>query len=212
MMHEEDRMHYAVMLFDPPAAEWIFNYRNNNRFVTWPEFLEDVRHRFDPQSFRNYIGPLAKLVQTGSIAEYHDTFEKYLNRVKGLPDYALIPIFIEGLKMPIQEKVELQQPQSLAEAMTFALQLAANQDHRYQQQPFSASAPSGNSAQVPTKNQQSRDQDRPCFAPILVSNVEKSERSRKGLCWIVQKNMFWATFVPSSCYVMWGTTAWTRRD
>ena len=56
-----------------------------------------------------------------SVAENHDTFEKYLNRVQGLSEESLIPIFIEGLKQPIQEKVELQQPQSLAEAMALAL-------------------------------------------------------------------------------------------
>ncbi|XP_042002546.1 uncharacterized protein LOC121751819 [Salvia splendens] len=199
MMPEEDRLHYAVMLFDPPAAEWIFNYRNNNQYVTWPEFLEDVRHRFDPQSFRNYIGPLAKLVQTGSVAEYHDTFEKYLNRVEGVPDYILIPVFIEGLKMPIQEKVELQQPQTLAEAMALALRLAANQDHRYQQastssqkrqwppkdsrqQNFPAPPPSG-PAHGAKPNQPAPELERPRVTPIRVSNAEKSERSRKGLCW-----------------------------
>ncbi|XP_042065700.1 uncharacterized protein LOC121809231 [Salvia splendens] len=198
MMPEEDRLHYAVMLFDPPAAEWIFNYRNNNRYVTWPEFLEDVRHRFDPQSFRNYIGPLAKLVQTGTVAEYHDTFEKFLNRVEGVPDYILIPVFIEGLKMPIQEKVELQQPQSLAEAMALALRLAANQDHRYQQassqrrqwpsrearqQPPPPSAPDSSAAQGSKAGKQPQELDRPRFTPIRVSNAEKSERSRKGLFW-----------------------------
>ncbi|XP_042032533.1 uncharacterized protein LOC121779292 [Salvia splendens] len=198
MMPDEDRLHYVVMLFDPPAAEWIFNYRNNNRYVTWTEFLEDVRHRFDPQSFRNYIGPLAKLVQTGSVAEYHDTFEKYLNRVEGVPDYILIPVFIEGLKMPIQEKVELQQPQSLAEAMALALRLAANQDQRYQQtasqkrqwpardtrQPaMLPPASGGSSSQAPKSGQQPPEQQRPRFTPIRVSNAEKSERSRKGLCW-----------------------------
>ena len=40
---------YVIMLFDPPASEWIFNYRANNGFVTWQEFLDDVSHRFDPQ-------------------------------------------------------------------------------------------------------------------------------------------------------------------
>ncbi|XP_042032197.1 uncharacterized protein LOC121778871 [Salvia splendens] len=199
MMPDEDRLHYVVMLFDPPAAEWIFNYRRNNRYVTWSEFLEEVRHRFDPQSFRNYIGPLAKLVQTGTVSEYHDTFEKYLNRVEGVPDYILIPVFIEGLKMPIQEKVELQQPQSLAEAMALALRLAANQEHRYQQtlssqrrlwpsresrqQPMLPSVSDGSTSQGSKAGKQPQEPDRPRFAPIRVSNAEKSERSRKGLCW-----------------------------
>ena len=77
-MPEEDRLYYVVMLFQPPATEWIFNYRANNPFVSWQEFLQDVRHRFEPQSFKNPIGPLSKLVQTG--AEYHDKLLVYKNQ------------------------------------------------------------------------------------------------------------------------------------
>lgn len=114
------------MLFHPPASEWIFNYRANNRVVAWLDFLEDIRHRFDPHSFRNFIGPLSKLVQTGTVAEYQATFECYSNRIDGLPELALIPMFIAGLKEPIQEKVEQQQPSSLAAAMALAASLAAS--------------------------------------------------------------------------------------
>ncbi|XP_042017759.1 uncharacterized protein LOC121765623 [Salvia splendens] len=192
LMPEEDRLHYTVMLFEPPAAEWIFNYQKNNPYVTWPEFLEDVRHRFDPQSFKNYTGPLAKLVQTGSVTEYHNTFERYLDRVQGLSDEALIPIFIEGLKQPLQETVELQQPQSLAEAMALALRLGASQEQRAQQAAatqkrqwqnrdsrLAAGAPTTSSAPPPTGAPSTNTR----FAPVRVSLAEKSERSRKGLCW-----------------------------
>lgn len=194
LMPEEDRLHYAVMLFEPPAAEWIFNYQKNNPYVTWPEFLEDVRHRFDPQSFKNFTGPLAKLVQTGSVAEYHDTFEKYLNRVQGLSEESLIPIFIEGLKESLQEKVELRHPQSLAEAMALALKLGASQESRTQNAFQKRQWPARDS-RLPTVPQPSgssrpgaappqlRDGGSSKVVPIQVSLAEKSERSRKGLCW-----------------------------
>lgn len=168
--------------------------------MTWPDFLEDVRHRFDPQSFRNFIGPLAKPVQTGSVTDYHNTFEKYLNRVQGISDEALIPIFVEGLLPDLQEKVELRQPQSLAEAMALALRLGASQDRRSQQTTvFQKRAWAGRDSRMNTASTlgqpaksvpgQSgggpviRELERPKFSPILVSNAEKSERSRKGLCW-----------------------------
>ena len=54
MMPEAYRLHYAVMLFEQQAAEWVFNYQASNPVVLWNDFLEDVRRRFDPQSFRNY--------------------------------------------------------------------------------------------------------------------------------------------------------------
>ncbi|XP_047979333.1 uncharacterized protein LOC125221252 [Salvia hispanica] len=200
---EAERLHYVVMLFDPPASEWIFNYRANNGFVTWHNFLEDVRYRFDPQSFRNYTGLIAKLVQTTTVADYHATFERYLNRVEDLTESALIPIFVQGHKQPLQEKVELQHPTSLAEAMALALRLAATQEER-QQQPSSFSrrhgsgreyrtssatlqgtpaVPSGPHHQAQQPEGQGRGVDRPRVQPILVSNAEKSERSRRNLCW-----------------------------
>ena len=60
-------------------------------------------------------------MQAGTVTEYHETFERYLNRVEDLSKTSLIPIFIAGLKQPIQEKVELQQPTSFAAVMALAL-------------------------------------------------------------------------------------------
>lgn len=98
---------------------------------------------------------------------------------------------IEGLKQPLQEKVELQHPQSLAEAMALALRLGENQDHRQLQvasvqkrqwHPHDSRQPSGTVA-APTMSQPSRAHGTSRITPILVSNAEKSKRSRKGLCW-----------------------------
>ncbi|XP_042029888.1 uncharacterized protein LOC121776789 [Salvia splendens] len=189
-MSDSESLHYVVMLFQPPAAEWIFNHRANNPVVTLLEFLEDVCYRFDPQSFRNSIGPLSKLVQTGSVTEYHDTFERYLNRVQGLSGEALIPILITGLKEPIQETLELQQPGSLAEAMALALWLAAS--HEVRQLPPSRGKwpirdscffPISQSPPVGQSDMPAKDPTKISFKPIRVSNAEKAERSRKGLCY-----------------------------
>lgn len=187
---DADRLHYVVMLFPPPASKWIFNYRANNRFVTWNDFLEDVRHRFDPQSFRNFIGPLSKLVQTGSVAEYQATFEHYSNRIESLSESALIPMFIAGLKEPIQEKVEWQQPASLATAMALALRLAKSQDEENAQFQWtrwhdtrSLSVPTANPSPSTTSSQPSgRSDDRSMPKPICVSATEKAEHAKRGLC------------------------------
>lgn len=130
MMPEAQRLHYAVMLFDPPAADWVFNYCANNDFVTWQEFLEHVRHRFDRQSFQNYYGLIAKLTQTGTALEYHDTFEKYLNRVQGVSETDLLTLIVAGLKKDMQERVRLHQPTSLSAAMALVLELADAQTDR----------------------------------------------------------------------------------
>lgn len=166
---------------------------------------------FDPRSFKNYTGPLAKLIQTGSVVEYHNTFKRYLDRVQGLSEESLIPIFIEGLKQLLQETVELQQPPSLAEAMALALRLAASQEYRVQQSFVPpkrqwpsrdsrnpAGIPPSSSAQPPSGGPSTRSR----VVPIRVSIAEKSERSRKGLCWHYPRNMFLEMFaVKLLCYV-----------
>ncbi|XP_042019131.1 uncharacterized protein LOC121766977 [Salvia splendens] len=127
IMPEAQSLHYAVMLFDPPASEWVFNYYANNDFVTWQEFLEDVRHRFDRQSFKDYFELIAKLTQTGIVLEYHDTFEKYLNQVQGVPESKLFTLYVAGLKPDMQERVSLHRPTSLAAAMALSLEIADTQ-------------------------------------------------------------------------------------
>ncbi|XP_042008932.1 uncharacterized protein LOC121757454 [Salvia splendens] len=204
MMPDAQRLHYAVMLFDPPASEWVFYYCAKTNFVTWQEFLEDVRHRFDRQSFKDYFGLITKLTQTGTVLEYHNTFEKYLNRVQGVPASKLFTLFIAGLKPEIQERLTLHRPTSLAAAMALSLELADTQadrnlaqpssgfqrrqwqgrDHRTSTGPAVTQQPTANAAGAalpvgPTQRQ--REQPRP--PAIRVSQAEKSERSRLGLCW-----------------------------
>ncbi|XP_042065432.1 uncharacterized protein LOC121808942 [Salvia splendens] len=204
MMPDAQRLHYAVMMFDPPASEWVFNYCANTDFVTWQEFLEDVRHRFDRQSFKDYFRLIAKLTQTGTVLEYHDTFEKYLNRVQGVPESKLFTLFVAGLTADMQERLKLHRPSSLAAAMALSLELADTQSDRNLAQSSAAfprklwqgcdnwisTAPTG--TQPPTNTvsgaglssgQAQRAKEQPRLPLIRVSQVEKSERSRLGLCW-----------------------------
>lgn len=105
MLPDAQRLHYVVMLFSPPASDWIFSYRANNPLVSWSQFLEDVHRRFDPHYFVNYIELLAKLTQTGSLAEYHKEFEGMLNHIQGLPESTLLPIYLGGLRQPVKNQV-----------------------------------------------------------------------------------------------------------
>ena len=180
----------------------MFNYCANNDFVTWQEFLEDVRHRFDPQSFQNYFGLLAKLTPTGSVVEYHNTFEKYLNRVQGIPESELFTLFVAGLKPDLQEHLRLHRPPSLAAAMALKLEFAATQPEKSPQpatynnrrawHPWDTRPQSINTTTqpptpavataVPTgSTNQGAEQTR--FPKILVSSAEKVERARLGLCY-----------------------------
>ncbi|XP_042032481.1 uncharacterized protein LOC121779227 [Salvia splendens] len=196
---EEHRLHYVVMMFEGPASEWIFNYRDNNPNANWADFLEDVRRRFDPQCFQNFIGLIAKLCQTGSLAEYNATFETMLNRVRGVPEYILLPIYVEGLTQPVKNQVRLQHPASVAAAMALAVECDSCIDRpppaggsqrrsggRYEPrqtgQPQQLTLPSNQQPQV-TRPPQQKFLEFSKLPVIRLSQAEKAERSRLGLCW-----------------------------
>ncbi|KAL1564357.1 hypothetical protein AAHA92_06709 [Salvia divinorum] len=199
MFPDDYRLHYVVMLFDPPVAEWIFNYRANNPHAIWSNFLEDVRRRFDPKCFVNYFGLIAKLCQTGSLADYNKEFEGMLNRVHGVPDYMLLTLYVEGLQQPVHNQVKFQYPPSMAAAIALALEFDAAierppqtsnfqrrawqpRDNRHQNsQPAglqATSQPPHRTGQPHTKNS-----DFSGLPVIRLSAAEKAERSKKGMCW-----------------------------
>ena len=137
-MPEAYRRHYAVMLFENQAAEWVFNYRASNPVVLWNDFLEDVRRRFDPQCFKDYLGLIAKLVQTGSLTEYNATFESMRNQISNVPETTFLPIYVAGLRQPIRSQVKHQHPRSVAAAIALAMEFDGDNDKSVAQ-----SGPSG---------------------------------------------------------------------
>lgn len=128
---EDQRLHYAVMLFAPPSTDWIFAYRANNPFVSWPQFLEDVRRRFDPNYFVNYIELIAKLTQTGSVSDYNKEFDRMLSQIQGVAESTLLPIYLGGLRNPIKNQVRFQHPTSVAAAMALAMEFDTSADRSY---------------------------------------------------------------------------------
>ena len=140
------------------------------------------------QSFKNYYGLIAKLTQTGTILEYHDTFEKYLNR--GIPESELFTLFVAGLNPDMQECLRLLRPASLAEAMALSLEFTDMEADR-KQQPGTNSRRSwlGRDNRQPVSGT-TQPPDQPAYGTaqqpitnIWVSRAEKSERSRLGFCW-----------------------------
>lgn len=153
---DNQKLHYVVMMFEGQASEWIFNYRDNNPDAVWSDFLEDVRRRFDPQCFQNFIGLIAKLRQIGLLAEYNSSFETMLNLVRGVPEYILLSIYIEGLTQPVKNQVRLQHPASIAAAMALAVEFDSclekpQQPQNFQRRRFEQ-RPMGQQTQAATPN------------------------------------------------------------
>ncbi|GJZ48949.1 retrotransposon gag protein [Tanacetum coccineum] len=63
---------------------------------------------------------LSKLLQIGTVAEYHDEFEMLINRVTGISKFLLASFYISGLKLTIQIELLRAKPTSLGEAFFLA--------------------------------------------------------------------------------------------
>ncbi|GJS93725.1 hypothetical protein Tco_0800693 [Tanacetum coccineum] len=64
---------------------------------------------------------LSKLLQIGTVAEYHNEFEMLINRVTGIPQSLLIPFYISGLKLHLQRELNLvSRPTTLGDVFSLA--------------------------------------------------------------------------------------------
>ncbi|KAL1550842.1 hypothetical protein AAHA92_18755 [Salvia divinorum] len=204
MLPDEHRLHYVVMLFDAPVAEWIFNYRDSNPMARWHSFLEDVRRRFDPNCFENYLGLISKLCQTGSLSEYNTTFEKMRSRISNIPESTFLPIYVAGLQQSVRNQVKHHHPTSVAKAMALAVDYdsciekpTSNQGfQRRNWVPREHRQPLGQSTTMPNTGPQS---GRPIHAkgpeysklPVIrLTAAERADRTRRGVCWYCEEK--WA--------------------
>ena len=49
--------------------------------MSWTSFLESLQVRFGPSKIEDYQGKLTKLVQSGTVVEYQETFEQLSNKL-----------------------------------------------------------------------------------------------------------------------------------
>ncbi|CAA0835688.1 Uncharacterized mitochondrial protein AtMg00860 [Striga hermonthica] len=87
------------------ASEWYQWAKGSNILCSWSELLRQVRIRFGPSQFEDYVGKLSKLTQQGTTEDYQAEFECLMNKVTSISEPVLISVFIDGLKADIQRKV-----------------------------------------------------------------------------------------------------------
>ncbi|GKC40416.1 hypothetical protein Tco_1052800 [Tanacetum coccineum] len=76
-------------------------------------------------SDRDAKDALSKLLQMGTVAEYHNDFEMLINRVTGISESLLTSFYISGLKLTIQIELLRARPTTLGEAFSLARIIAA---------------------------------------------------------------------------------------
>ncbi|VFQ63810.1 unnamed protein product [Cuscuta campestris] len=191
-----ERLQLVAMLIDFPASDWFRYYQTNNCGTSWEAFLIAVRQRFDPDYYENYIGSLSKLHQTTSVMAYQTAFETILNKISGVPEQTLIAMYVSGLRQPVQREVNLRNPRTLQEAFGLARELSATHNDsaafcrpwpsRLPGPGSSSAAPTG-SVPTTTGSKVSAPPTAPPLPVVRVSQAQKNERSKKGLCWYCEE-------------------------
>ncbi|GJW74760.1 ty3-gypsy retrotransposon protein [Tanacetum coccineum] len=102
------------------VAEW-FRWMTRNGLITdWPRFEESVKNRFGPSKYEDPQGALSKLLQTGTVSEYQEEFEKLMNRVIDISKTLLISFYISELKLPLQRELLVSKPMTLGGVFSLA--------------------------------------------------------------------------------------------
>ncbi|XP_038701835.1 uncharacterized protein LOC119998561 [Tripterygium wilfordii] len=163
------------------ALQW---FKWMNRVVGWKDwehFVQAISTPFGPSQFEDFAEILAKLRQTGSLREYQKEFEKYLNRVDGLPEACLISCFIGGLIDEIRVEVKILQPSTLISTMGLARLI----EHKLSSKRGRVFTPK--SVLLPnTKTQEMK--NTPSLPLVkMLSPGEMAERKKKQLCYNCDK-------------------------
>ncbi|GJW09914.1 ankyrin repeat-containing domain, PGG domain protein, partial [Tanacetum coccineum] len=84
------------------------------------DFLDELRFMSIMRHNREAEYALSKLLQMGTVAEYHNEFEIFINRVTGISQSLLTSFYISGLKLELQRELWRSRPTTLGEPFSLA--------------------------------------------------------------------------------------------
>ncbi|CAL1402999.1 unnamed protein product [Linum trigynum] len=120
---EERKAHLTSFYLEGDALQWWEWLERScaaaQTLITWPLFKEELRYQFG-KSEGWAPEQLAKLRQTGTVAEYKAEFFKLGNQCKGVPEENLVGLCMAGLKPEIAAAVKVFEPDSLRSAFRLA--------------------------------------------------------------------------------------------
>jgi len=117
---EHDRLTIASFYMEGPALAWFQWMYRSGQLSSWTAFLHAIHARFSSSAYEDPTGVLCKLTQRTTVSAYLSEFETLANRVIGLPAPFVLSCFISGLNPAIRRGVQVMQPHSLAQAVSFA--------------------------------------------------------------------------------------------
>ena len=186
---EEERVWMASYNLEEGAQLWYMQVQQDEGTPSWRRFTELLNLRYGPPLRSAPLFELADCRRTGSVAEYQDRFQSLLPRAGRLDEAQRVQLFTGGLLPPLSLAVQIQNPQSLAAAMSLARQMELMEQYTVAQPKTAARgllpvppprhallAPAAPKAAPPTVTIDGRPVKR-------LSQAEQEERRRLGLCY-----------------------------
>ncbi|XP_073153183.1 uncharacterized protein [Henckelia pumila] len=114
------RLQVVAFHMDGDAGSWYQWMDRNGALFTWEHFAKEIRSRFGSSVYEDPLGNIAKMMPTGSVAQYRTEFEALMNRIEGVTKSMFLNFFIWGLHPEIRRELLITPPGSLNESMTKA--------------------------------------------------------------------------------------------
>ena len=121
-MPEKEILKQAMMAMEGEALEWFMWSEDRYPFRDWTDFRLLLQKRFDVQSSNNLLKQLMNLNQEDSVLEYRAEFERISAYLPDLAPDVLETAYLRGLKMDIQEALEIHSPIGLREIVDMSVQ------------------------------------------------------------------------------------------
>jgi len=102
------------------ALAWFQWMYRNGQLSSWSTFLHAIHARFSSSAYEDPTRVLCKLTQRSTVSAYLSEFEALANRVIGLPAPFVLNCFVSRPSPAIRGEVQVMQPHSLAQAVSFA--------------------------------------------------------------------------------------------
>jgi hypothetical protein len=130
------RVSFAISQLRENAVVWwkyVLKQRSpveqNTLQEDWNQFKNEIMKNYRPvEAAETARAALHRIKQTGSVAQYCDTFLRHLNHVDTMDVKDQLFLFKDGLQHHIAREVNIQHPETLNEAMSYATR--AEVEHR----------------------------------------------------------------------------------
>ena len=116
---EQERLTIASFYMEGPALAWFQRMHRNAQLSSWSAFLHTIHSRFSTTTYEDPTGLLCKLQQRSSVSAYLSEFESQANKIIELPTPFVLSCFISGLNPSIRREVQVLQPLSLTQAVSY---------------------------------------------------------------------------------------------